>query len=92
MSIRDTGIGIDAQFLPDLFGAFIQESDGLSRTHEGTGLGLAICSGLVSLMNATIRAESTKGEGTTFIVEVPKEETLIGKRKRISNTGFGATA
>ncbi len=93
MTVRDTGIGIDAQFLPDLFDAFIQELDGLSRSHEGTGLGLAICSGLVSLMDSTtIRVESTKGEGTTFIVGMPKAFVPIGKKVRVFNSGFGATA
>lgn len=93
MTVRDTGIGIEAQFLPDLFDAFVQESDGLSRSHEGTGLGLAICSGLVSLMDsASIRVESTKGEGTTFIVELPKAVVTSNKRLRLSSPGFGTTA
>lgn len=68
MHVSDTGIGIDAEFLPKLFNAFIQESDGLSRSHEGTGLGLAITSGIVGLMDTSIRVESTKGKGSHFIV------------------------
>ena len=72
MNVTDTGIGIDEQFLPDLFDAFIQESDGLSRSHEGTGLGLAICAGLAILMNAGISVKSSKGQGSTFCVELPR--------------------
>lgn len=71
MHVTDTGIGIDQQFLPDLFNAFIQESDGLSRSHEGTGLGLAICAGLAILMNAGISVRSAKGQGSRFTVELP---------------------
>jgi signal transduction histidine kinase len=92
MHVRDTGIGIDAKFLPDLFDAFIQESDGLSRTHEGTGLGLAICSGLMPLMNATISVESTKGVGSTFTVAIPKADLPEARRVRVKGMGSGASA
>jgi len=90
--IRDTGIGIDEEFLSNLFNAFIQESDGLSRTHEGNGLGLAISSGIVGLMEATIRVESEKGAGSDFVVTLQK-----GLAPRLSpiaakGVGFGASA
>ena len=92
LTVRDTGIGIDAKFLHDLFDAFIQESDGLSRTHEGTGLGLAICSGLMPLMNATISVESTKGVGSTFTVAIPKADLPEARRVRVKGMGSGASA
>jgi len=66
--IRDTGIGIDENFLPYLFDAFKQESTGLARLHEGNGLGLAITAQLVELMRGRIEVQSKKGEGSVFTI------------------------
>ena len=66
VKVRDTGIGIGKEFLPDLFGEFKQESTGLTRDHQGSGLGLAITKRLVEAMNGTISVESEKNRGTTF--------------------------
>ena len=71
VTVADTGIGIDAAFLPDLFNEFRQESEGHGRSHEGSGLGLAITLRLVELMEGTIEAASEKGVGTTFTVTLP---------------------
>ena len=64
--VRDTGIGIDPAFQPQLFEAFTQESSGLTRSHEGIGLGLAITKRLVDVVGGAISAESTQGEGSVF--------------------------
>ncbi|MEM1117117.1 MAG: PAS domain S-box protein [Bacteroidota bacterium] len=71
LEVRDTGIGMDVDFLPRLFGEFEQESTGVGRTHEGAGLGLAISHQLVRRMGGTIHVESEKGVGTTFAVAFP---------------------
>ena len=71
LTVTDTGIGIDAEFLPDLFSEFRQESEGHARSHEGSGLGLAITERLVRLMDGTIEVDSEKGVGTTFMVTLP---------------------
>jgi PAS domain S-box-containing protein len=73
LQVCDSGIGIDEDFLPELFEAFKQESEGLQREHEGTGLGLSITKELVDLMEGEIEVDSTKGEGTTFTVRLPYE-------------------
>jgi signal transduction histidine kinase len=75
--VEDTGIGIDEEFLPDLFEEFKQESRGRGRTYEGNGLGLAISARLAEQMNGHIRVETEKDEGSTFTVEFPQasEET-----------------
>jgi signal transduction histidine kinase len=75
IAVADTGVGIDEAFLPDLFEAFTQESTGNTRAFEGSGLGLAITKRLVDLMGGTISVESTKGEGTTFTVRLPRESS-----------------
>ncbi|MGM0705516.1 MAG: PAS domain-containing protein [Bacteroidota bacterium] len=72
LAVQDNGIGIDETFLPHLFDAFKQESTGDARTYEGNGLGLTITKRLVDLMEGTIRVDTTKGEGTTFVVEWPR--------------------
>lgn len=79
--VKDTGIGIDPAFLPQLFAEFSQESSGLSRAHEGTGLGLAITRGLVELLAGSIEVESEKGKGTTFKVRLPRLKELAFPRE-----------
>ncbi len=69
--VADTGVGIDASFLPHLFDAFKQESMGIDRPFEGSGLGLAITHKLVTMMQGTIHVESSKGRGSTFTVTLP---------------------
>ncbi|HUF08103.1 MAG TPA: HAMP domain-containing sensor histidine kinase, partial [Rhodothermales bacterium] len=69
--VQDTGIGMNSDFMPDLFQAFKQESSGLTRTHEGSGLGLAITARLVELMDGEIDVKSSKGEGTVVTVSFP---------------------
>ena len=71
IQIRDTGIGIHEKFLPMVFEAFKQESEGLSRNHEGSGLGLTLTQCLVQLMDGSIHAESVQGQGSTFSVTFP---------------------
>ncbi len=67
-SVRDTGVGISESFMPELFEAFKQESQGLDRSHEGSGLGLSVARHLVRVMNGHIEVESTPGKGSTFTV------------------------
>lgn len=67
--VRDTGVGIDAAFLPRLFTPFAQEAPGLS--HPGVGIGLAVTRHLVEQMGGRIEVESVKGEGSTFTVRFP---------------------
>ena len=71
IQVQDTGVGIDAAFMPHLFEAFRQESTGLSRSYEGSGLGLAITKQLIELMGGELMVESRKGEGSTFSVFFP---------------------
>ncbi|MFB6247350.1 MAG: ATP-binding protein [Salinibacter sp.] len=72
IAVEDSGIGIDEEFLPKLFQDFEQESRGRSRTHEGYGLGLAISSKLANRMDGHLEVESTKGEGSTFTLSLPR--------------------
>jgi PAS domain S-box-containing protein len=71
IDVEDTGVGIKAEALDQIFNDFKQESEGFARDFEGNGLGLTITKRLVTLMGGTVRVESEKGEGSTFTVELP---------------------
>ncbi|APZ94695.1 PAS domain-containing protein [Fuerstiella marisgermanici] len=66
VSISDTGVGIPADRIDEVFGAFQQADTSTTRSFGGTGLGLAICTRLVEMMNGSIRCESEVGTGSVF--------------------------
>jgi two-component system CheB/CheR fusion protein len=70
--VRDSGEGIDPEFLPRIFERFMQVEQGTKRTKSGLGLGLAISKYVVDLHGGTITAESRgAGRGSTFTVSLP---------------------
>lgn len=69
--VSDSGIGMSAETLQKIFHPFTQADASTSRVHGGSGLGLAICRRLSELMGGSIRAESSLGQGSRFIVELP---------------------
>jgi len=98
IQVEDTGRGIPAEKLEEIFLPFQQIGDH-TRQQEGTGLGLAITKKLVRLMGGTLNVTSTVGKGSTFGIILPltlvkdwtaltpdQEQTIIGftgGRKRI---------
>ncbi|MBR2256085.1 MAG: response regulator, partial [Blautia sp.] len=66
--IKDTGIGMNKEFIPKIFDAFTQENSGRSNKYGSTGLGMAITKNIIELMNGTVSVESEKGVGTEFTV------------------------
>ncbi|HEU5100529.1 MAG TPA: histidine kinase N-terminal 7TM domain-containing protein [Roseiflexaceae bacterium] len=70
ISVEDTGIGIAPDDQRELFQAFHQVDNQLTRRYGGAGLGLAISRRLLELMEATLRLESAAGAGATFSCEL----------------------
>jgi len=71
VAVRDTGMGIAPEHLPQLFTRFSQGDETEVRRFGGTGLGLAIAKQLVELMGGKIWVESTPGHGSTFHIRLP---------------------
>ncbi len=72
-SVKDTGIGIEEEFLPRLFEPFGQDDIGHKTRYGSTGLGLAITKRIVEMMDGEITVKSKKGVGTEFVVELRLE-------------------
>ena len=71
--IRDTGVGMDAEYIPKIFEPFTQEDTTTTNPYGGSGLGMAITKNYVEMMQGDIRVQSEKGAGTEFTVTVPLE-------------------
>ena len=70
-SVRDTGIGFDADEKSRIFERFQQADVSFTRRFGGTGLGLAISRELVELMGGALSCDSVPGEGSTFWFTLP---------------------
>lgn len=75
--VSDTGIGMDEDALERLYTPFEQADASIAQKYGGTGLGMSITQNLVSLMGGYIDVKSKNGEGTTFTVELPFEQSGI---------------
>lgn len=96
VTVRDSGIGIPAVALPNIFDMFSQVDRSVERSSGGLGIGLALVKGLVEMHHGTVTAASADGEGSTFTVRLPiasleaesrqlpeSVETIRGPRRRV---------
>ena len=92
LSITDTGIGMDEEFLGDLFTKFSQEDNSIARKYGGTGLGMSISKKLLELMNGKIEVSSKKNKGTCISFTLPllkgNESSIITKGERSIDTSI----
>lgn len=86
ISVKDTGIGMDADYLKDIFKKFSQEGKAVTtKKYGGTGLGMFITKELVELMKGKIEIESDKDIGTTFHVSLQLKKGDPGKVQAVGN-------
>ena len=70
--VRDTGVGIPADVLPQLFDLFTQVDRTLNRSQGGLGIGLALVRRLVEMHGGTVSARSDgPGKGTEVAIDLP---------------------
>jgi PAS domain S-box-containing protein len=83
LTVRDTGIGFDADTAARLFNRFEQADGSLTRKVQGAGLGLAISRSLAEAMGGSLAAASTPGEGSsfTFTMELGLSDDIFDEPK-----------
>ena len=74
--VEDTGVGISAEDLPQIFTPFVQLEEG-KRLQQGTGLGLAISLQQVELLGGKIQVTSEEGQGSTFSFTIPVSPGIV---------------
>lgn len=72
LTVEDTGIGIPADRLDDIFIEFTRIGEGDSGRDSGSGLGLAVCRRLTTALGGKISVDSHEGRGTTFTLRFPQ--------------------
>ncbi len=71
LTVRDTGCGIPADRVSELFEAFSQGDSSTTRKYAGLGMGLTLVERCVRLLGGEVRVESQTGQGSTFTVSLP---------------------
>ena len=90
VQVADTGIGVPAGKINQIFDAFAQADNSITRQYGGTGLGLSITKRLVELLGGRIWVESNVGQGSCFQFTVPCKqieaaEQLAQKAQRVAD-------
>jgi PAS domain S-box-containing protein len=83
LAVRDQGIGMDDQTLAQLFRKFFRADNTATRRIGGTGLGLALVREIVAAHGGEVRVESRPGEGSEFIVSLPRVTAPPEERERV---------
>ncbi len=97
LQVRDTGVGIPEDQRTRVFERFHRIEGTHARTYEGTGIGLALVQELIKLHGGQVRVESAVGQGSTFIVTIPRGTAhlpaeRIQAARSVASTGTGADA
>lgn len=71
ISVKDTGVGIPAEMLKEIFKLFRQVESSFDKNNEGTGIGLFIVKSIIDLHGGTICVKSEVNKGSEFIIELP---------------------
>lgn len=95
VTITDTGVGIPARDLPNIFERFKRVEGSKSRSFEGSGIGLSLVQELVKLHGGSIHATSKVGKGTSLVINIPKgadhlPSKQIQTHNPLTSTSIGA--
>jgi two-component system sensor histidine kinase VicK len=88
--VADEGIGIARVDQQRIFTKFYRAEDASRHSPQGTGLGLFLARGLLAAMGGRIWVESTEGEGSTFVFELPVEQDGAAEPARETETAASA--
>lgn len=91
ISVKDTGIGIPEDKLEKIFDRFTQIDKSLARSREGSGIGLSLVKSLVGLHGGNIKAVSSFGHGSEFIIELPIKVTASENKVYTEGEGVNQT-
>lgn len=83
VEVHDNGPGIPEESLPHIFDPFFSTK----RSTGGTGLGLSICHGIIADHGGSIRVDSARNKGTTFLIELPVIAQDVKGEEHAKNTG-----
>jgi signal transduction histidine kinase/DNA-binding response OmpR family regulator len=87
LSVRDSGIGIEPDMLPQIFDMFTQERQSLERTQGGLGLGLTIVRNMMALHGGRVEAFSAgRGQGSEFVLHLPAVDVAAVHPMTISSS------
>lgn len=92
LEVADTGTGIAEKELPRLFERFHRIESARGRSHEGSGIGLALVHELVRLHGGEVTARSREGEGTTFLVSLPRGRSHLPRERTRAEKGLASTS
>ncbi|MEM9895002.1 MAG: two-component regulator propeller domain-containing protein [Bacteroidota bacterium] len=85
ITVGDTGKGISKEYQDKIFNRFFQIQGSESSKVVGSGIGLSLSYRIVKLHHGTIEVSSKSGQGTTFIVTIPKGEAHFGEEQLIAD-------
>ncbi len=88
VEITDTGIGIEADKLANIFEKFTQADNSTTRVYGGTGLGLSISKHIVELMGGNMQVSSELGKGSTFKFNIPVPIDTTAERTKRDTTNL----
>nr|TFG53927.1 MAG: PAS domain S-box protein [Hyphomicrobiales bacterium] len=87
LSVRDTGIGMNAEQIERIGEPFLQFDDSRSRRFEGTGLGLVIAKRLLELHAGKLDVQSTPNGGSTFSINFPPGRSVRNRTRQLRSWG-----
>ena len=90
--VRDEGIGIPANMLPQVFDMFMQVEQGRARSHGGLGIGLTLVKSMVQMHGGQVVAKSTgPGKGSEFVVRLPIGQLPVQQPKVLTRKTCATT-